>query len=253
MSNVFSIALTDLDKDNIIDNPYVDGDIYFTYKLKKLIEEYKNKLHELKMMFVFLNEKIPELNISIDYNKFYLAGGAVRDTWNSYSPKDYDFFCSDKELIDIIRKIFKHESVEAILKTYKYKIEIEHTAFKNINLSFYDKKKLLYIIQLCIIEPKEPLDMINSFDFTINQGFINHSELVISKDIILGSKYLYPLDNIRYPINALYRIPKFLEKGYKVMIGTYFNIVNQCNTRKETEPLASLAIEMSGTSAHKTK
>lgn len=220
-----------------------------TNKTKELEKIVSDTQHIIDTVYTILqvvslkSEEHKKLVNQVDFSKFYLAGGAIRDIYNANEIKDYDLFVNDKTSIESLKTLLLDEKNKNwIANRIKGDIHIIESKFKNINIEIYFMGKTDFI-QLCIIYPKNPQAMIECFDFTINQNYCDLKKLALSKDLVSGNMWLNASSKIQFPINALMRIPKFQAKGYKGSFRLYTTIVSQC---KNKQKIKQYALGMSG-------
>ena len=161
-----------------------------------------------KQKYLLLNN-IPKsiLGKMLDYNVI-IAGGAIRSVFAGEYISDYDlYFTNEKDLIDT--------------QKYLHFLDNSELMFTTENAKTYKIDKLLFQVILLpsLILPTAE-DIIKHFDFTICMG---------AYDINIGAFILHPrflLDIARrdlvfnveakYPLASLYRIKKYIERGYKI-------------------------------------
>lgn len=124
-------------------------------------------------------------------NKTFIAGGAIRDLLNDRIPKDYDIYFVDKESAEKFEKLAW--------------ASFHRTSIGNFN---HPTTKAQFIT----IVYGPPDEVVQEFDFTINTNYFCGDHLQINNK----SKDLFICDKVKYPFNALLRLSKFQEMGYKI-------------------------------------
>lgn len=137
-------------------------------------------------------------------NKTYFAGGCIRDLNNSRIPKDYDLFFYDKE------------SMSQFIELSRYEFSLKRTRAGNFNC------KKGTSVQVITVLAGEPDELVKTFDFTINNGFYctRDCELFLPREKV--NLILNP--EVYSPFNALLRVSKFVEMGYKISDKTLFKL-----------------------------
>lgn len=122
----------------------------------------------------------------------FLAGGAVRDNIRNLPPKDYDMFFRTAAAKDEFIQKFGSQFVE--------------TGYGNYNWEKFQ------FITLVTGSPKEVTD---TFDYSVNQVWFEfggnraHGE-------ISSNMFLHFNTKSRTPLSAIMRLPRLLEKGFKI-------------------------------------
>jgi hypothetical protein len=143
-----------------------------------------------------------------------LAGGAIGSIMREETPADYDFYIQDgKILSDLLRNdCFIQGRIDAPWFKEVYKSDSAITYTSSITGS---RIQIIY-------NPKiigNVFDIINKFDFTICMCAYNFANLSFycAKNYLTDniSKRLVFNINTPYPISSLYRLQKYIKKGYK--------------------------------------
>lgn len=156
-----------------------------------------------------IQRRIVECGLPIEDNeiKWYVAGGALRSVFAGEHINDLDiYFESQIDFDKFKEKYFKD------LKP----------VFNTDNAISYDKnKRKIQLIKKFYGSPKEIIDR---FDFSICKcAYVPFPYLSVSM-FVFGDNFLEHLSlrilcyNVKgdHPINSLYRVVKFLKKGYKI-------------------------------------
>jgi len=137
-----------------------------------------------------------------DLGDFYIAGGAVRSVFAGEPIRDLDLY-------------FFKEPSEVILPEKDFEL-----LFSSFVADTWRNKKNGKIVQIIKKFYGDPEKVIRKFDFTISMG------AYIPKDgvFILDDRFLYHLAEKRlvfnvetdYPLSSLWRVKKFLHRGYNI-------------------------------------
>jgi hypothetical protein len=158
--------------------------------------------------------------------KTFFAGGCIRDMIRGKDPKDYDLY------------FFDEESRNKFFELVKDEFQFKETSIKN-----YNSKKMP--IQVITVVTGMPENLIDTFDFTINQGYyIPQLDILKLGDL---ENVLIPGKHIFTPIQALLRAQRFLKQGYKLPAATLIEIGVQISRKPVTnaEELKSALMGMS--------
>lgn len=139
-----------------------------------------------------------------------IAGGAITSVFTDSKINDYDIYFRNNDDYLKLNSIMKNKENFSLV----FSSESADT--------FRDKDKDL-TIQLIKLERtmfNNPKDIINEFDYTICMGAYDvKNDMFILGDNFLkhnSQKRLVFNTNSKYPICALYRAKKFLNRGYKI-------------------------------------
>ncbi len=130
----------------------------------------------------------------------WVAGGAILSVINQVSPNDIDlFFKSEKDLL-LAKLFFTVNSGEIYYESDKV-IKIEYKSLK---------------LDLVKIYFESPLKCINDFDFDICKAYVYKNELFLHNGFktTFKQRLLVISGNIKYPFSTLYRLQKYINKGY---------------------------------------
>jgi hypothetical protein len=150
-----------------------------------------------------------------------LAGGAITSVFTSNKVNDLDFYLRDLSYKDEFVKGLKEAGFELIFTTENA-------------LTF--KRKVLnrvYTIQLVTRFTGEPLDIFKTFDFTIVCGAYSFKD----NEFTLGDNFLIDLAQRKlvytggssFPICAMYRTKKYVDRGFNLPGGTVIHIALHIN------------------------
>lgn len=160
----------------------------------------------------YLKEKfLLERDITLDFlaiiknSNCYIAGGALTSIFSGSIINDYDiYFNTEKDYQEFVLKIPSEYQLQWTTDNAKsYKV---------------GKETVQLISKVSFMG--EPKDVLNLFDFTICMGAFSFKE----NKFYLSDKFLKDLSckelivNIKgfYPLATLFRIRKFLHRGYKI-------------------------------------
>lgn len=165
----------------------------------------------------------------------FFAGGAVRDISNGRWPKDYDIFFGSQADVDkaivILDQLALADSVLGMIGTEAFKVE--KTRFGNYNLTFTSLPGFQgqVTVQFITMISGSVGEVTSKFDFTCNQCWYRIADSVryVSPGAAKGSM-LSMCSNIHRPVQALFRIQKFVAMGYLIPGETLVALVNKITT-----------------------
>lgn len=141
-----------------------------------------------------------------------LCGGTINSIFSSRKVNDLDFYVQDNsnnQIGDLI-KIMK--------EVYNYKVV--HTSDNAITLTRKGHKGNLFEIQFITRFTGSPQDILDTFDYTIVQGVFDFktNQFVLSDRFLVdvAKRQLVYTNTSKYPICALYRTKKYIERGYTI-------------------------------------
>lgn len=141
-----------------------------------------------------------------------LCGGTINSIFSSRKVNDLDFYVqnnSNNQIGDLI-KIMK--------EVYNYKVV--HTSDNAITLTRRGHKGNLFEIQFITRFTGSPQDILDTFDYTIVQGVFDFktNQFVLSDRFLvdIAKRQLVYTNTSEYPICALYRTKKYIERGYTI-------------------------------------
>lgn len=137
-------------------------------------------------------------------DKTYFAGGCIRDLNNGRIPRDYDLF------------FYEQDDCNKFIELSIKEVSLKKTKAGNANC------KKGTAVQVITMVSEYPEKLIKTFDFTINNGFycLRSDKLVVPKEKI--NLVINP--EIYSPFNALLRVSKFVDMGYKISDKTLFKL-----------------------------
>lgn len=167
-----------------------------------------------------LYNKIIEANIVC-----YIIGGAITSTFTSMPINDYDLYCEKKEEV---------KKLEDIFSQFDKCIKLTETA----NAITYKYNNQIYQVIKAFVG--HPVDIMNQFDFTICMGSYGiHSGYFILHDTFLlhlADKSLIFNTAAQYPVCSLYRVHKYLKRGYQLPPAQLLKIILKINTLNLLNP-----------------
>ena len=150
--------------------------------------------------------------------KLMVCGGTINSIFTNSSVNDLDFYMKDPSLVD---------ECKAFLKSHFPDFEVV-----TINANTYKRKSprsnKRWTVQLITRFHGEAADIFNWFDFTITHGAYDFEK----EEFIFGDRFFSDLAKRRlvysgssmYPICAMYRTKKYVERGYELPGATIMHI-----------------------------
>jgi hypothetical protein len=150
--------------------------------------------------------------------KLMVCGGTINSIFTNSNINDLDFYMKDPSMLG---------ECKAFLKHYFPDIEIE-----TVNASTYKRKSTRsnkrWTVQLITRFHGEAADIFNWFDFTITHGAYDFE----TESFVFGDRFFSDLAKRRlvysgssmYPICAMYRTKKYVERGYELPGATIMHI-----------------------------
>lgn len=168
-----------------------------------------------KQKYLLLNG-LQDCNIlkSLKEHKAIIAGGAIRAVFANEKISDYDIYFSSRKDLNEFKEVMKKKIED---KEFK-KVFVTETATTYKYL--YDRPKV--IIQLITLDHlfKSANEIIKEFDFTVCMGAydITNDDFVLHENFLehLSRKELHYNINCKYPIGAINRVKKYMNKGYNI-------------------------------------
>lgn len=152
--------------------------------------------NDVKHYFDFLINYLPEDLRELATQELYIAGGLIRSLILGENIKDVDVWFKSDKLIEKIKKL---------------------------NLGFTSQNAVSFYInniqyQLIFSRTQLPNDLVNEFDFTMNQNYYDPSQglLYVGDYNSIATKQLVVSKHCRNALGTLARVSKFSLRGYKV-------------------------------------
>lgn len=171
--------------------------------------------------------------------KSYISGGAIFSLYHDETPKDYDFFLRDKEIIDKLYTYFK--------KTVpmKYIKGVKQGNYKGLNLIMTDNAITIGKYQIITYFHGSPQEVIDEFDFKHNQFYCVDGKIytVSGWEYLEEKKLYYNKKRARDICGTIIRVKKFVQRGFlitnKEMAGMLLNLHEKGFTEREIDILRS--------------
>ena len=172
-----------------------------------MIKQLETSMIESKKVAILVERFFGHAAKQKDFEGVYLAGGAVSSIFSGLKINDLDFYCESKEVADRFSA--------ALIDAYGYKTacttENAQTFYKHVG-----KRK--YEVQVITRFTGSPEEILNTFDFTCVMGLWNFREgKFYAHEFFLrdvARRRLVYSNKSQYPICALYRTKKYVERGY---------------------------------------
>jgi hypothetical protein len=132
--------------------------------------------------------------------KVYFAGGCIRDSFHGVTPKDFDTYCVDA--------VTQAKVIKRLNKTYFVLNSVN-------NFDIWHKSFRFNIITNSEFNGL-PFDIVNQFNFTVNQNWYNGDHLQVDSLQDIEAKQLLVCGSCRYPLGVMVKLPRMLELGYKI-------------------------------------
>jgi hypothetical protein len=181
------------------------------------------QLLETLIEFITNDEFLTQLPLS----RAFFAGGAVRDISNGRWPKDYDIFFGSEA--DVARAV---TVLDSLLTNTSW--SLVKSKFGNYNLTIASLPGFQgpIVVQFITMISGTPVYVTSRFDFTCNIAWYNFvdSTKYVSAAALKGSP-LTMCTSIHRPVQALFRIQKFVSMGYTIPGDTLVALVNKITTQ----------------------
>ena len=165
-------------------------------------------------------------------HKCILAGGAITSIFSGNSIKDYDIYFQDEEKLELFKAILwsQNRVKTAFGDTASILCRTDNAVTVSIN------NKTFQFIILEELVSSYPIDIIEHFDFTVCMGTFDF----LTKDFYFGKNFFRHLAqrslvyniNSNYPFASLYRVIKYLKKGFKISGIEMLKLGLKCNAIK---------------------
>lgn len=180
-----------------------------------------------RQKYLLLNQlKKEDIIIDLKDCNAIIAGGSIASIFSEQKIKDYDVYFRNKE---DFQKMFNILSNKKDIRLV-YTTDCAET-FKSENI----------IVQLIKIEKLmgEPEDIINKFDYSVCMGAYDFKfdSFTLNKNFLkdLAARRLIFNINSNYPLASLYRMKKYINKGYNISGGEIIKLgLSINNLRLET-------------------
>jgi hypothetical protein len=185
-----------------------------------------NKLNkvkeELEKARSFLTQRLPlELRKEFE-QKAFIGGGAIYSLYNGSEPNDYDFFLTDKDLVNRLREaIIKHlndfSNPESLYINEKENM-IHGSVFGHRYLITDNAISVDGKYQIITRWVGEPEEVISEFDFKHNMYCYRNKELHTYSqwDYLEDNKLRYNEKRARDICGTIIRVKKFVERGHTI-------------------------------------
>lgn len=152
--------------------------------------------------------KDEELYIQLKKLNAIIAGGAITSILTNRRINDFDIYFRNEESIKKIKEYMKQKEYKIISTT------------DNAITYRKDNYPIIQIITAKELMFNKPIDLIKSFDFTINMAALDliSNELVLEENFIednIKRKLIFNEDT-KYPITSLARAIKYIDRGYNL-------------------------------------
>jgi hypothetical protein len=168
-----------------------------------------------------------------------IAGGAITSIFSGNIIKDYDVYFHNKEDLQALRQE-KNWSSETMVSKILSKTDNSITLSVNQGASIgHSDANNKVVIQLILLEDlicSEVKKIIEQFDFTVCMGAYDFqtNSFVFDKDFLkhLSQRSLVYNANSKYPFASLYRVIKYIKKGFKISGIEMIKLGLKCNNIK---------------------
>lgn len=143
-------------------------------------------------------------------NNVMIAGGAITSIFTNKKINDYDIYFRSKDEYNYINKILENKD-----KFVKLVSTETADTYKN-----FEKEITIQLIKLPELFLDNPADIIKEFDFIMCMGIYDFKtdNIILDKDFLKDNSQRRLVFNIeaKYPICSLYRMKKYMNKGYEI-------------------------------------
>lgn len=159
-----------------------------------------------EMIAVHLDQKIknwlatlPEPLALFLEDKVFIAGGAIASLLADEEPRDYDFFFTCEDAVERIKQHYLAKGFELL---------------ETVNALTFTADK----IQLVTRRYGPPGVLVNQFDWVHTTGYVYQGEFRMGGyyRMLAEKKILAYNRKCLHPFHALYRLPKFIRRGYSI-------------------------------------
>ena len=159
-----------------------------------------------------LLKQLQDIDLINDFrqNNVMIAGGAITSIFTNNKINDYDLYFRSTNEYDYINKLLLNkEGFKSIVSTQS--AETYKNNEKNITIQLIKLERMFF---------DNPEDTIKEFDYSVCMGAYDFKtdSFVFDKNFIKhnAQKRLVYNINCKYPICALYRLKKYMKKGYEI-------------------------------------
>lgn len=185
------------------------------------------------------------LNELKDVCATWIGGGSVRDYFSvGYITGDVDLYFSNKEEFDKCHQYFMYNGI-----IEKKDGDIVSNVSKPAAFLLYENDnvcKLLYKGKKYDLVKKffsDPETAINAFDFTVSCAAIDRTKVYTHPTFFVDlAKRALVINKLPYPMSTLWRMQKYIKKGYTICSGGLLDIakaISSLELHKEKEENAS--------------
>lgn len=159
---------------------------------------------------LLLRDIKPDFLLYLIDKKAVIAGGALTSIFSSRKINDYDLYFPS---LEIANEVCNH-----LKKDHSFKLIFES---ENAVLFKHEETKQKFQVILCYFYNEEDIPSVyNLFDFTVcmaaysfeMDAFYFHERFLCD----LAQQRIYFSNKSPYPINALYRVKKYISKGFSI-------------------------------------
>jgi len=166
-------------------------------------------------------------------NHLFIAGGTLTSVFSGSRVNDIDVFSSSKEYIDKFKDWIIEKFTPPDFEEKPNKLILSQLTTNNAySFTLLDDKQKIKI-QLIRKVHDIPSELIKKFDFTISMAAITSSFEIITDNrflIDLAAKNLVYNPNADYPIASLYRLQKFIKRGYTIKAASLVMLALKANS-----------------------
>lgn len=180
--------------------------------------------------------------------KAILAGGCITSIFSKSVINDFDIFVDSDEVYKALHKelINLSSSIQSELvfesdNACTFKIPLDEFKLNRVNCSYGIGFTLVINEQEVIIQIINPLlsstkDLLSKFDFTVCMGMFDFNTQEFTFDerflIDLARKELHYNPNCSTPFGAMFRMKKYLDKGFTISPAECMKIILSCRNVK---------------------
>ena len=206
--------------------------------------------------------EFPEELKTLIQKEGFVAGGAIASLINDDKVNDLDIYFKSPEALSRLVNLLNTSDLgyPFELETYTddnlvYRSDLGsfnaiHRPHKNdLGITFYSRAAIsMGDVQLIVKYAGDPDKVVESFDFAHCQGYYDISEenLVVSHKALecLHFKHLLYTGS-EYPVSAVFRVKKYLNRGYTISAGQLFKIAFEVS-KLNLEDLVTLRDQLIG-------